>query len=190
MNTFFSVIYRENNPNIIEQYFDSYSRVLYAHPSELLRTSFILYFLIARILIIQAPLAIKFGRRPVYLLGATLFFTCSIWSAVSQGLDSFTGSRALQGFGMAPFEALVTATIADIFFVSFFFFSFHTFSIRVSSTFISGSPERPSDGYLELCNFGWDQYSTYCEWLRYSVFPPGMEILFLVCSIPPIALRR
>ncbi|GJJ06569.1 hypothetical protein Clacol_000762 [Clathrus columnatus] len=63
-----------------------------------------------------APLAVKYGRRPVYIVAALLLFFCSIWSALSQGLSSFTGSRVLQGFGEAPFEALVTATIADIYF--------------------------------------------------------------------------
>jgi len=65
----------------------------------------------------QSSLAVKFGRRPIFLISTIILFTCSIWSAVSTNNTSFTVSRVFQGVGMASFEALVTATIADLFFV-------------------------------------------------------------------------
>ncbi|ORY90710.1 serine/threonine kinase 16 [Leucosporidium creatinivorum] len=69
------------------------------------------------IMIVQAPLGVKFGRRPVFLVGAALLFFCTIWSAESKNITSFKWSRVFQGLGMAPFEALVVSTIGDIFFV-------------------------------------------------------------------------
>lgn len=52
------------------------------------------------IMIVQAPLGVKFGRRPVFLVGAALLFFCSIWSAESKTLNSFKWSRVFQGLGM------------------------------------------------------------------------------------------
>ncbi|KAL8280315.1 hypothetical protein RQP46_007232 [Phenoliferia psychrophenolica] len=61
---------------------------------------------LAFMMLVQAPFAVKFGRRPVFLVATAILFFSSIWSGVSNGLQS-----------MAPFEALVTATIGDMFFV-------------------------------------------------------------------------
>src|ERR1700761_5342711 len=51
------------------------------------------------IMMVQAPFAVKYGRRPVFIVSALLLFTCSIWSAVSEGIPSFLASRLFQGFG-------------------------------------------------------------------------------------------
>ncbi|KAH8115459.1 MFS general substrate transporter [Phellopilus nigrolimitatus] len=84
--------------------------------------------------LIQGSLAIKVGRRPVFLFAsACQFFTC-IWAAKSENINSFKAARVFQGlhlklaasiyayyfvigFGMAPYEALVTASIGDVYFV-------------------------------------------------------------------------
>jgi MFS family permease len=73
----------------------------------------------------QGPIAVKWGRRPVFLIATLLLFASSIWSGASKGLESFKWSRIIQGLGMAPFEALVTASLGDIFFV-------HELGMRVS----------------------------------------------------------
>lgn len=68
--------------------------------------------------IVWGPCAVKFGRRPVYLLsnlGQTL--TC-VWCAVCVN-KSYTNTliaRIFQGLFQAPVEALVPSTITDIFF--------------------------------------------------------------------------
>ncbi|KIJ26535.1 hypothetical protein M422DRAFT_272360 [Sphaerobolus stellatus SS14] len=61
--------------------------------------------------------AVKYGGRPVYLTATLLLFFGSIWSGLFQVLQSFTGSRIIQGFGMAAFESIMTASIEDIYFV-------------------------------------------------------------------------
>jgi len=65
----------------------------------------------------ESCIAIKYGRRPVFLLSAAVLFICSIWTAVSQGLTSFLVSRVFQGFGAGAFQYLVPTTIGDIYFV-------------------------------------------------------------------------
>ncbi|THH06976.1 hypothetical protein EW145_g3708 [Phellinidium pouzarii] len=63
----------------------------------------------------QGSLAIKIGRRPVFLFAsACQFFTCLPTSTPSKPLESF---KDAEGFGMAPYEALATASIGDVFFV-------------------------------------------------------------------------
>ena len=57
----------------------------------------------------------------IWQLGALILFTGFIWSAVSKSNTSFTISRIYQGVGMAPYEALVTATIGDCKEVLFFY---------------------------------------------------------------------
>ncbi|KAI1045966.1 hypothetical protein LB505_013052 [Fusarium chuoi] len=57
------------------------------------------------------------GKRPVYLI-TTLGLLCStIWTAVAKDFVSLAVSRAIQGFCMSPMEALVPASISDIWFV-------------------------------------------------------------------------
>ncbi|KDQ58234.1 hypothetical protein JAAARDRAFT_193657 [Jaapia argillacea MUCL 33604] len=111
------------------------------------------------IMMLQAPIAVKFGRRPVFLVSALILFVCSIWSAVSQDLPSFIASRVFQGFGMASFEALVTATIGDIYFV-------HQRGFRVAiwgfSIGIGISIAPIANGYvIESTVLGW----RWCFWL-------------------------
>ncbi|KAH8109544.1 MFS general substrate transporter [Phellopilus nigrolimitatus] len=72
---------------------------------------------IGLILFLTAPASVIWGRRPVFLLGNALLLASAIWSAVAKDLGSFTASRVIGGFGMAPIECLVEATVADIFFV-------------------------------------------------------------------------
>ncbi|POR38900.1 hypothetical protein TPAR_00888, partial [Tolypocladium paradoxum] len=62
-------------------------------------------------------LAVMFGKRPVYLLTAIGLIVTCIWSAETTSFTSLAISRAVQGFCMAPMEALVPASIADIWFV-------------------------------------------------------------------------
>lgn len=63
------------------------------------------------------PLAKIYGKRPVYIVAIVILFVVSIWGAVADSYGSFLGSRILGGFGMAPYEVLVQATIADLYFV-------------------------------------------------------------------------
>ncbi|KAJ5946104.1 major facilitator superfamily domain-containing protein [Penicillium verhagenii] len=62
-------------------------------------------------------LAVKYGKRPVYL-GTTLGLMVScFWAAGAKSFESFVASRVFCGLCMAPFEALVPASISDIWFV-------------------------------------------------------------------------
>lgn len=63
------------------------------------------------------PLAKIYGKRPVYVFASIIMLVVSIWGAVAKDYPSFLGSRILGALGMAPYEVLVQATIADLYFV-------------------------------------------------------------------------
>ncbi|PVH77484.1 MFS general substrate transporter [Cadophora sp. DSE1049] len=58
-----------------------------------------------------------FGKRPVFLVSMILMMVACIWAAKAKSYGSLLGARAIQGFAAGPFEAVVTGTIADLFFV-------------------------------------------------------------------------
>lgn len=67
--------------------------------------------------VIMAPTAILFGKRPVYLLGATLFILSAVWCALSPNYPSLVLARIFMGISVSPVECLPSATIAEIFFL-------------------------------------------------------------------------
>lgn len=67
--------------------------------------------------VVMSPTAILFGKRPVYLLGATLFIISGIWCALSPNYPSLVIARIFQGIAVSPVECLPSATIAEIYFL-------------------------------------------------------------------------
>lgn len=67
--------------------------------------------------VIMSPTAILYGKRPVYLLGATLFVVSGVWCAVSPNYASLVVARVFQGIAVSPVECLPSATIAEIYFL-------------------------------------------------------------------------
>lgn len=63
------------------------------------------------------PLALKIGKRPVWVMCAIIFFASSIWSAVANDFGSLLGARIVQGFGASAAEALGPTVVGDLFFV-------------------------------------------------------------------------
>ncbi|OWB67638.1 hypothetical protein B5S33_g4210 [[Candida] boidinii] len=62
------------------------------------------------------PLAQQYGKRPVYLFSA---FSCSlinVWQPFITTNGSWIGSKILNGFFVAPIEALPEVSISDVFF--------------------------------------------------------------------------
>jgi MFS family permease len=65
------------------------------------------------------PLAVKFGRRPVYLTSNFLMGVACIWLAICAQISytPFIIGRAFLGIFEAPIEAIVPSTITDIFYL-------------------------------------------------------------------------
>ena len=58
------------------------------------------------------------GKRHLYLLGNILLIISSAWGGASgRNYTSLLWARILQGVALAPFEALVNASVGDLYFV-------------------------------------------------------------------------
>ncbi len=67
--------------------------------------------------VVFSPTAIIYGKRPVYLVGITLFIITSIWCALSPNYASLVVARIFMGLAVSPVECLPSATIAEIFYL-------------------------------------------------------------------------
>ncbi|PGH17183.1 hypothetical protein AJ79_01321 [Helicocarpus griseus UAMH5409] len=62
------------------------------------------------------PIAMKIGRRPVYLAGSVLNLVGCVLGSVQTTVQMLWGTNILTGFGAAPVDSLVQITTTDIFF--------------------------------------------------------------------------
>ena len=62
-------------------------------------------------------LAVKYGKRPIYLITSVGLAATCFWAAEAKSFGSFVAARVVQGLCMAPMEALVPASIGDVWFV-------------------------------------------------------------------------
>ncbi|KAL5363877.1 major facilitator superfamily domain-containing protein [Aspergillus floccosus] len=62
-------------------------------------------------------LAVKYGKRPIYLITTLGLMVSCFWAAEAKSFASLVAARAICGICMAPLEALIPASIADIWFV-------------------------------------------------------------------------
>jgi MFS family permease len=65
--------------------------------------------------LLMIPVAIKFGRRPVYLFGVALSLCTSLWQAQMTSLHELYTVSFLEGMAASLTEACVQMTIADLF---------------------------------------------------------------------------
>jgi len=64
------------------------------------------------------PSARIWGKRHVYLLGTVIIIVSCVWGgATGKNYSSFLWARIFQGVGLAPFEALVNASVGDLYHV-------------------------------------------------------------------------
>ncbi|MFA5959425.1 MAG: MFS transporter [Tatlockia sp.] len=61
------------------------------------------------------PLSDRFGRRPVMLSGALLFFICTVIIACSNSIEQFLVARFFQGMGLCFIGVIGYATLQEIF---------------------------------------------------------------------------
>lgn len=59
-------------------------------------------------------LAVKYGKRPVYLITTVGLMVTCFWCAAAKSFGSLVAARVIQGFCMGPLEALIPASIADV----------------------------------------------------------------------------
>lgn len=67
--------------------------------------------------ILFIPFALKYGRRPVYILSAAADLATAIWQAKMQTVGDLYGSNLISGLAGAISETICQMTIADMYFV-------------------------------------------------------------------------
>lgn len=66
--------------------------------------------------IIFIPVALKFGRRPVYVATSLLMTVAAIWQARAHTTGDFIGANVIMGLAGCVNEALFQVTVRDLFF--------------------------------------------------------------------------
>ncbi|KAF2669766.1 MFS general substrate transporter [Microthyrium microscopicum] len=67
--------------------------------------------------VVASPTAVLFGKRFVFLVGATLMIATSIWCAISPSFGSLVAARIFEGMATSPVEVLPSAAITELFFL-------------------------------------------------------------------------
>src|SRR5277367_541924 len=130
--------------------------------------------------IVCNSLAVVYGKRPVYLVTSILLMVTSFWAAGSNSLASLTAARCIQGFSMAPMEALIPASIGDVWFVHERGFRSAIFNLGVLGGINLASPIAGT----VIQNYGWK----VAFWIMGGFF--GAETLLVFFFMPESAYRR
>lgn len=120
------------------------------------------------------------GRRHLYLLGTVLLIASSVWGGAATSYESFLWARIIQGVAVAPFEALVNASVGDLYFV-------HQRGIRMALTNLSlfGS------AFFTPIVVGRMTHTIGYRWTFYLVAIFSAALLpFVIFFVPETAFKR
>ena len=62
--------------------------------------------------VVFTPFALRYGRRPVYIVTSLLIFICSIWSAKMKTVGDLYGTNFVMGLAGSVNEALYQMTVS------------------------------------------------------------------------------
>jgi predicted MFS family arabinose efflux permease len=61
--------------------------------------------------VVFTPFALRFGRRPIYIITSLLMFATNIWSAEMKSLGDLYGTNVIMGLAGSVNEALFQMTV-------------------------------------------------------------------------------
>lgn len=73
------------------------------------------FFILGFFCLITNGLAVKFGKRPIFLAALVLLFASSIGSIYAKSWNMLLASRLIGSLALAPYETLVSATASDLY---------------------------------------------------------------------------
>ena len=102
-----TVLYLPALPQMVEVFDTSQARV---------NTTLSMFFLFYSIgLLFWGPLSEKFGRKPVLLVGLTIYVCASVFCAVSQQVEQLIAGRIIQALGGSAATVVATAIVKDLY---------------------------------------------------------------------------
>ena len=116
------------------------------------------YFIVGLVAFVTNGLAVKFGKRPVFLGGNLIVLASSIWAIYAQSWNMFLASQLVGSVGTAPYSTLVSATIADLYFV-------HQRALRLAIWVLAISISAAIAGVISgvlIENYGWPMIFKTC----------------------------
>jgi EmrB/QacA subfamily drug resistance transporter len=123
---------------------------------------------------IYGKLSDIYGRRPLFLIGVTIFLIGSLLCGLSQEMWQFLAFRGLQGLGAGALFPIALAIIADIFAPSERGKYQGFFGAVFGVSFLLG----PAIGGLITDNFGW-------HWIFFVNIPLGIVVLYVIWRTLP-----
>jgi len=66
--------------------------------------------------LVWQPLALQYGKRPVYLLSILATLAIQVWAPYTKTNGQWIANKILQGFFGAPIESLCEITVTDVYF--------------------------------------------------------------------------
>jgi EmrB/QacA subfamily drug resistance transporter len=123
---------------------------------------------------IYGKLSDIFGRRPIFLIGVSIFLLGSLLCGISQEMWQFLLFRGVQGLGAGALFPIALAIIADIFAPSERGKYQGFFGAVFGVSFLLG----PAIGGLITDNFGW-------HWIFFVNLPLGAVVLYIIWRTLP-----
>ena len=123
---------------------------------------------------IYGKLSDIFGRRPIFLIGVSIFLIGSLLCGLSQEMWQFILFRGVQGLGAGALFPIALAIIADIFAPSERGKYQGFFGAVFGVSFLLG----PAIGGLITDNFGW-------HWIFFVNLPLGIVVLYVIWRTLP-----
>ncbi len=123
---------------------------------------------------IYGKLSDIYGRRPLFIIGVSIFLIGSLLCGLSQEMWQFLAFRGLQGLGAGALFPIALAIIADIFAPSERGKYQGFFGAVFGVSFLLG----PAIGGLITDNFGW-------HWIFFVNIPLGIVVLYIIWRTLP-----
>ncbi|KAF4633476.1 hypothetical protein G7Y89_g4650 [Cudoniella acicularis] len=127
------------------------------------------------------PLALRFGRRPVYLFSAVLACVSQVVAAAAQNKGTAIGARILLGFAAAPFEQLPAISVDDQFFIHHRGFGISLYVVALTL----GSTLGPLSAGFVIESMGW----RWVYWF-YAIFMGAIAIIIFLFLEETAYLRK
>jgi len=128
---------------------------------------------------IYGKLSDLFGRRPLFMIGVSIFLLGSMLSGLSQEMWQLIAFRGLQGLGAGALFPIALSIIGDIFAPS----ERGKYQGFFGAVFGLSSLLGPALGGLITDNFGW-------QWIFYVNVPLGAVVLYIIWRTLPTVRDR